>query len=122
MGTFAVVTLQSAPKASNLGLSPGVTVAAVEGPLGVIVEGIDLADDLDGDQVRSLVTICNNAGVMLLRGLERLTSARQASVVEWFGRRFSRGASPDRSTSSRSSAGCRSSCCRSVTAASPATR
>ncbi len=95
MGTLSDVTLQSGVRASSLGLAPNVVVCPADGPIGAIVDGIDLADDLDGDQVRSLVAIWNNAGVMLLRGQERLTAVRQAAVVEWFGRRFARGSSPD---------------------------
>lgn len=89
------VVLQSGVPASGLGLAPGVTLRATDGAVGVIVEGIDLADDLTGDQVRSLITIWNNAGVMILRGQDRLTPERQVEVVEWFGPRFQRGASAD---------------------------
>ncbi|MFN0027123.1 MAG: TauD/TfdA dioxygenase family protein [Acidimicrobiales bacterium] len=89
------VVLQSGVSVSALGLPANVAVQAVDGPVGAIVEGIDLADDLDGDQIRALIAIWNNAGLMILRGQDRLTAERQAEMVEWFGRRFHRGAGPD---------------------------
>lgn len=89
------VILQSGVSPADLALATGVEVHPTDGPLGVIVTGIDLADDLDGDQIRSLISIWNNAGLMILRGQNRLTGERQAEVVEWFGRRFHRGAGPD---------------------------
>ena len=93
--TSSDVVLQSGVPVSALGLPRNVAVRAVDGPLGVIVEGVDLADDLDGDQIHALIAIWNNAGLMILRGQDRLTAQRQAEVVEWFGRRFHRGAGPD---------------------------
>lgn len=93
MGTATDVILQSGVAASSLGLAPGVTVrpAGGPGPLGVVVEGIDLAADLTGDQIRSLIAVWNHAGLVIVPGQSGLTAARQAAVVEWFGRRFHRG-------------------------------
>ena len=93
--TTTNVTLQSGIRAADLELAPGIEVRSTDGPVGVIVNGVDLASDLDGDRIRSLIAIWNNAGVMILRGQNRLTADRQAEVVEWFGRRFHRGAGPD---------------------------
>lgn len=93
--TATDVTLQSGLRAADLDLAPGIEVRSTGGPLGVVVEGIDLAADLDGHQIRSLIAIWNNAGLMILRGQDHLTAERQAEVVEWFGRRFHRGADPD---------------------------
>ncbi len=95
MTTATEVVLQSGMPVTALRLAPGVSVRRTEGPVGVFVDGVDLADTLTGDQIRSLITIWNNAGVMILRGQDRLTAERQVQVVEWFGRRFSRGAGPD---------------------------
>lgn len=96
MATTATdVTLQSGIRATDLNLAPGIDVHPTDGPLGAVVSGVDLAADLDGDQIRSLIAIWNNAGVMILHGQERLTADRQAEVVEWFGRRFHRGAGAD---------------------------
>lgn len=89
------VRLQSGVTADDLRLPAGIAVRPTDGPVGVIVEGVDLADPLDGEQIRSLVAIWNNAGLMILRGQDRLTPERQVTVVEWFGRRFHRGAGPD---------------------------
>ncbi len=95
MTTTTDVTLQSGVRASELDLAPGITIQATEGALGTLVNGIDLASELNGDQIRSLITIWNNAGIMILRRQEGLTGERQAEIVEWFGRRFHRGAGPD---------------------------
>jgi taurine dioxygenase len=89
------VVLQSGVAASAIGVPDDVVVRAVDGPVGVVVEGIDLADDLDGDHIRALIAIWNNAGLMILRSQDRLTAERQAAVAEWFGRRFHRGAGAD---------------------------
>jgi len=89
------VVLQSGVRVPDLKLPSNVAVRAADGPVGVIVDGIDLADDLHGDEVRALIAIWNNAGLMILRGQDRLTPERQVQVVEWFGRRFYRGAGPD---------------------------
>lgn len=93
--TTGDVVLQSGVPVSRLDLAPGVTVRPTDGAVGVIVGGIDLADDLTGDQIRSLLSIWNNAGLMILRGQDRLTPERQVEVVGWFGLRFHRGAGAD---------------------------
>jgi taurine dioxygenase len=95
MATATDVRLQSGIAVGELGLARGLTVRSSDGPVGVIVEGVDLADDLSGEVIRSLIAVWNNAGLMILRGQDRLTADRQAEVVEWFGRRFHRGAGPD---------------------------
>jgi len=93
--TTTDVRLQSGIRVGELDLAPGIGVHPTAGPLGVIVSGLDLAADLDGDQIRSLIAIWNNAGLMILRDQHRLTAERQAEIVEWFGRRFHRGAGAD---------------------------
>ncbi len=89
------VVLQSGVRPGDLQLAPSLQLQRTDGPVGVIVDGVDLADDLTGDEIRSLVTVWANAGLMILRRQRRLTPQRQAELVEWFGRRFHRGASPD---------------------------
>ncbi|MDH4145405.1 MAG: TauD/TfdA family dioxygenase [Acidimicrobiia bacterium] len=93
--TATDVTLQSGVRVSELALAPGVVVRPTGGGVGVIVEGIDLAGPLDGATIRSLIAVWNHAGVVVLRDQEGLTPERQVEVVEWFGRRFHRGAGPD---------------------------
>ena len=86
MTTATEVVLQSGTPVTALRLAPGISVRRTEGPVGVFVEGVDLADTLTGDQIHSLIAIWNNAGVMILRGQDRLTAERQAQVVEWLRR------------------------------------
>lgn len=88
--------LMSGAAADELGLAPGLELEPTGGPCGVIVRGIDLQDDLDGDQIYSLLTIFNHAGLMIVRGQNRLTPERQCEVMEWFGRRFYRGSAGDK--------------------------
>ena len=122
MTTATEVVLQSGMPVTALRLAPGIFVRRTEGPVGVFVEGVDLADPLTGDQIHSLITIWNNAGVMILRGQDRLTAERQTEVVEWFGRRFSAVSAPTPSTSSRWWEPFPSSSCRTATGAGPAAR
>ena len=89
------VVLQSGMAVGDLDLAPSLRVRRTDGPLGVIVDGVDLSADLSGDEIRSLISLWSNAGLMILRGQDRLTAERQAELVEWFGRRFYRGAGPD---------------------------
>jgi taurine dioxygenase len=89
------VVLQSGVAAGDLDLAPSLRVRRTDGPVGVIVDGVDLSADLSGAEIRSLISLWSNAGLMILRGQDRLTAERQAELVEWFGRRFYRGAGPD---------------------------
>lgn len=88
--------LMSGLSIDELHLTPGIELEASGGPCGVFVKGIDLQDKLSGDQIYSLLTLFNNAGMMVLRGQLRLTPERQCEVTEWFGRRFYRGSAGDK--------------------------
>lgn len=90
------VALQSGVKVRDLAVAPSLEVRHTDGPVGVIVDGVDLSTDLSGDEIRSLISVWSNAGLMILRGQDRLVAERQAELVEWFGRRFYRGAGPDK--------------------------
>ena len=89
------VVMQSGVAAADLNLAPSISVRPTDGPVGVMVDGVDLSADLSGDEIRSLISVWSNAGIMILRGQAHLTADRQAKLVEWFGRRFYRGAGPD---------------------------
>jgi len=88
--------LMSGAQAGDLGLAPGIEVEPTGGPCGVFLRGIDLQDELDGHQIYSLISVFNHSGLMILRDQHRLTPERQCEVVEWFGRRFYRGAAGDK--------------------------
>lgn len=88
--------LMSARRTDELGLAPGISLVPTGGPCGVIVNGIDLADDLSGDQVFSLLTVFNHAGLLILRNQAGLTPERQCEVTQWFGRPFARGDAGDK--------------------------
>ena len=89
------VVLQSGVRASALALAPGISVRRTAGAVGVEVDGIDLAEPLEADQIRSLVTIWSHAGVMILRGQDRPrtgAAGRGGGVVR---AQVHRGAGPD---------------------------
>lgn len=90
-----VTELMSGVDPMALGLAPGIELVPTGGPCGVIVRGVDLQDHVPGDVVFSLLTIFNHAGVMILRDQHRLTPERHCQIMEWFGRRFYRGATAD---------------------------
>ena len=90
------IRLMSGRSAEELGLAPGVTLRETGGPCGTIVEGIDLQGELSGAEVFSLITVFNNAGMMILRDQRRLTPERQCEVTHWFGRPFARGDAGDK--------------------------
>ncbi|HAK62596.1 MAG: TauD/TfdA dioxygenase family protein [Pseudomonadota bacterium] len=88
--------LMSGVSSSDLALAPGIGLEPTGGPCGVFLHGVDLQDELCGEQIYSLITVFNHSGLMILRGQNRLTPERQCEVVEWFGRRFHRGSAGDR--------------------------
>ena len=88
--------LMSGLSFDELNLASGIHLQSTGGPCGVTVSGIDLQDNLNGDQIFSLNTVLNNAGLMIIRGQKRLTPERQCEVTEWFGRRFYRGGAGDK--------------------------
>jgi len=88
--------LMSGRSGDELGLAAGISLEPTGGPCGVIVHGIDLADDLSGDVVFSLLSIFNHAGLVILRNQQRLTPERQCEVTQWFGRPFARGDAGDK--------------------------
>ncbi|HEX4890563.1 MAG TPA: TauD/TfdA family dioxygenase [Alphaproteobacteria bacterium] len=93
---YQKTVLMSGVRAVDLALAPGIEVEPTGGPCGVFLRGIDLQDELDGHQIYSLISVFNHSGLMILRGQNRLTPERQCEVVEWFGRRFYRGAAGDK--------------------------
>lgn len=88
--------LMSGVSGSDLGLAPGIVLEPSGGPCGVFLHGIDLQDELSGRQIYSLISVFNHSGLMILRGQDRLTPERQCEMMEWFGRRFHRGAAGDK--------------------------
>lgn len=46
-------------------------------------------------EATSLLSIFNHSGLMILRDQHRLSPERQCEIVEWFGRPFYRGATPN---------------------------
>ena len=66
MTTATDVVLQSGIPVTALRLAPGISVRRTDGPVGVFVDGVDLADTLTGDQIHSLITIWNNAEATVL--------------------------------------------------------
>ena len=80
--------VMSGHKVTDLNLVSSIRVRETGGPCGVVVGGIDLQAPLSGDEIYSLVTLFNHAGVMIVTDQHRLTPERQCEITEYFGRRF----------------------------------
>lgn len=83
--------LMSGVAAETLAIAPGLAVQATGGPVGTVVRGVDLADDVPPEIVFSLLLTFNHSGLMIVPGQERLTPDRQAQIARWFGPSFVRG-------------------------------
>lgn len=83
--------LMSGAAVGDLELPSSMRVRPTGGPVGAVVEGVELAEDLTGEVVGGLVRVFNHAGLMIVPGQDRLDPERQAEVATWFGRPFSRG-------------------------------
>lgn len=91
--------LMSGVSVAELRLPSGMRAQPSGGSCGAIVEGVDLADDeLPGAVIGALRAVVDHAGLIILRGQERLTPQRQAVVTEWFARPFFRDADVDNMT------------------------
>lgn len=90
------ITLMSGSKLGDLNISPALTVSATEGSCGEVVSGINLADDMSAEVVRSLITLANHSGLLIIPDQKDLEPGRQAEVTEHFGRIFERGSYGDR--------------------------
>jgi taurine dioxygenase len=88
-------TLMSGVRVAELALPAPMEVTPTGGSLGAIVDGVDLADDLPGEVIGGLLAVLDHAGVVILRGQDRLTPQRQSEVTEWFGRPFFRDTGVD---------------------------
>jgi len=82
--------------AAPVNLPDGASVTPTDGPCGVIIEGLDLQDDLSGEEIFSLLTIFNHSGFMIVRGQDRLSPERQCEFTRWFGKPFARGDAGDK--------------------------
>ncbi|HVA80632.1 MAG TPA: TauD/TfdA family dioxygenase [Candidatus Binataceae bacterium] len=88
-------TLMSGLRIDRLPVPPGVTVERTQAPLGTILRGIDLADDLPGEVIGLIVTLANHSGVLIIPGQTRLTPQRHQEVATWFGRIYNRATEVD---------------------------
>jgi taurine dioxygenase len=82
--------------AESLDLPPTIQLEPMDGPCGVTLHGVDLSDDLSGEEIGALLAVANHAGLVHLPGQNRLNPARQAEISEWFGRIFLRDGEVDR--------------------------
>jgi taurine dioxygenase len=81
---------------AKINLPRGVTVKPTDGPVGTIVEGLDLQSDLTGEEIYSLLSIFNHSGITVFRGQDNLTPERQCEFTRWFGKPFARGNAGDK--------------------------
>lgn len=94
----ATDVLMSGVRVADLALPPSMTVVPTGAACGAVVEGVDLAHELSGEVIAALLAVLDHAGVVILRGQDRLTPERQAVVTEWFGQPFYRHAEVDNMT------------------------
>lgn len=83
-------TLMSGVPIADIRLPDSMKVTPTGASCGVILEGIDLSQHLSGEKIVGLIALANHAGVVVLRGQDRLTPVRQGVVMEWFGQPFFR--------------------------------